>query len=113
MMVCLDTSPVIWGVQQDAKDHQRPMIKRMRRYLKHCAEHNIQLMVPVPVMEGVSGRLPDLGASQTATEIGGTFFSSCIDVHAGMIAAEIESNRERAKAILASGTVDRPFFVEN
>ena len=49
-MICLDTSPVIWGVQSTANKSQTELISRMGAYLRYLKETRIPIMVPSPVV---------------------------------------------------------------
>lgn len=48
--ICFDTTPLIWGVRNDASPGQEHMIERTRRYVQHLTENRYAVMVPSPVV---------------------------------------------------------------
>ena len=49
-MICLDTQPVLWGIQAFASEGQEAMINRTRAFLKDISEKGEQIMIPSPVV---------------------------------------------------------------
>jgi predicted nucleic acid-binding protein len=48
--ICMDTSPLIWGIRGDATRTQEHMIPRARAFIDHLSEHKYAIMVPSPVI---------------------------------------------------------------
>ncbi len=66
-MICLDTTPLIWGVQGIADKSQTGMIARTKRYLRFLRSVNERIIVPTPVMiEYLSGFPAEEQAAQIA-----------------------------------------------
>jgi predicted nucleic acid-binding protein len=48
--ICLDTTPMIWGVREDADNDDFHMIERTKLYIKKISEAGFAIMVPSPVV---------------------------------------------------------------
>lgn len=99
-MVCFDTGPLIWGIQQRAHSSQQVMVDRTRRYIQHLSEENKRIMIPAPVMaEYLAGFSDEVERETQAQLLQKVFFIASFDVKAAQIAAEIESNRTLVKQV--------------
>lgn len=48
--ICFDTTPVIWGIREDADDGDFHMIERTKKYIKKISEDGYAIMIPSPVV---------------------------------------------------------------
>lgn len=48
--VCFDTTPLIWGVREDAEDEDFHMIHHTKNYIKSLSDSGHAIMVPSPVV---------------------------------------------------------------
>lgn len=49
-VICFDTTPMIWGVRENADPGMEHMIERTKLYIKHIQEQRFAVMVPAPVV---------------------------------------------------------------
>ena len=102
-MICLDTSPVIWGVQSTANKSQTELISRMGAYLRYLKETRIPIMVPSPV---VFEYLVPFNKEEKPVQIElieRLFIVPSFDLAAAAIAAELTGNKALLKDLQDQG----------
>src|SRR5438105_3162599 len=93
-MICLDTAPVIWGVQGVARAGQEPMIEKTKRYIAHLDKTGKRIMIPTPVLsEYLMGFNPTEQDAQLRL-LERHFFLPSLDVPAAALAAKILQDAE-------------------
>lgn len=100
-MICFDTMVVIWGVQGIARQAQRPMIARTKRYIRYLSEKRVQIAIPTPVLFEYLVPFSAEQARAQAEVIEQSFYVPSFDLPASALAAEILRNRELVDAIRA------------
>ena len=106
-MICFDTSPIIWGVQGEAKSTQSDMVIRTKRYIKHLAEKKERIMIPTPALTEYLLHFPPDEQQKQRQIIEGSFIVPAFDIRASVVAAELLGNTELFQRIIDSGELDK------
>ncbi len=88
-MICLDTTPLIWGMQVDehADEYKRTCMERTKAYLDVLAKARTMIMLPTPVvMEYLTG-IPESAHVETLRQLRTFFQIYPFDELASLIAA--------------------------
>ena len=93
-MICLDTQPVLWGIQAFASEGQEAMINRTRAFLKDISEKGEQIMIPSPVVLESLLTLSDEEIEKQQELLQSRFFIASFDLPASVEAASLLNNRE-------------------
>lgn len=92
-MICLDTSPVIWGVQGVGSSGQEEMPQRMAAFLRKLAEEGTDVMIPAPVVQEYLVIFGDDQREEQQDLIQRSFVVLSLDWRAAAKAAELEHDR--------------------
>lgn len=96
MIVCLETSPLIWLVQGAAKSGQQGLIPRVTEYVRRAQQAGDRIAVPAPVLfEFLAGIPQPSGRQSVAQFIQASFVVPPFDARAAALAAELQADRER------------------
>lgn len=106
-MICFDTSPIIWGVQGEAKSTQSDMVIRTKRYIKYLADKKERIMIPTPALTEYLLHFPPEEQQKQRQIIEGSFIVPAFDIHASVVAAELLGNTELVQNIVAKGDIDK------
>lgn len=102
-MICLDTQPVLWGIQAFASEGQEAMINRTRAFLKDISEKGEQIMIPSPVVLESLLTLSDEEIEKQQELLQSRFFIASFDLPASVEAASLLNNREVIQNLRDSG----------
>lgn len=102
-MICLDTQPVLWGIQAFASEGQEAMINRTRAFLKDISEKGEQIMIPSPVVLESLLTLSDEEIEKQQELLQRRFFIASFDLPASVEAASLLNNREVIQNLRDSG----------
>lgn len=102
-MICLDTQPVLWGIQAFASEGQEAMINRTRAFLKDISEKGEQIMIPSPVVLESLLTLSDEEIEKQQELLQSRFFIASFDLPASIEAASLLNNREVFQNLRDSG----------
>ena len=102
-MICLDTQPVLWGIQAFASEGQEVMINRTRAFLKDISEKGEQIMIPSPVVLESLLTLSDEEIEKQQELLQSRFFIASFDLPASVEAASLLNNREVIQKLRDSG----------
>ena len=102
-MICLDTQPVLWGIQAFASEGQEAMINRTRAFLKDISEKGEQIMIPSPVVLESLLTLSDEEIEKQQELLQSRFFIASFDLPASVEAASLLNNREVIQKLRDSG----------
>ncbi len=102
-MICLDTQPVLWGIQTFASEGQEAMINRTRAFLKDISEKGEQIMIPSPVVLESLLTLSDEEIEKQQELLQSRFFIASFDLPASVEAASLLNNREVIQNLRDSG----------
>lgn len=106
MMICLDTSILIWGVRGFASRTQEDEIVKAERYIKWLAIKNKQVIIPAIVLsEYLVGANATELHDRTIFEKG--FQIAPFDVPAAMIAADLARDIDLIKTVAKDHNIDR------
>ena len=106
-MICFDTHVLIWGVQKTAKAGQEHLVERTQRYIRHLDQQNKQIMIPAPVVGEYLSHFNGSDLTKQKELIQRYFFVPSLDIHAAMIQAEIEGDRDLLKHIRSGSGLRR------
>ena len=93
-MICLDTQPVLWGIQAFASEGQEAMINRTRAFLKDLSEKGKQIMIPSPVVLESLLTLSEKEMLKQQAILQSRFFVPSFDLPASVEAANLLNNRD-------------------
>ena len=93
-VICLDTQPVLWGIQAFASESQEAMINRTRAFLNDLSEKGEKIMIPSPVVFESLLTLSDEEMQKQRAILQSRFFVSSFDLPASIEAASLLNNRE-------------------
>ncbi len=102
-MICLDTQPVLWGIQAFASEGQKAMINRTRAFLKDISEKGEQIMIPSPVVLESLLTLSDEDMQKQQELLQSRFFIASFDLPASVEAASLLNNRKVIQNLRDSG----------
>ena len=102
-MICLDTQPVLWGIQAFASEGQEAMINRTRAFLKDISEKGEQIIIPSPVVLESLLTLSDEEIEKQQELLQSRFFIASFDLPASVEAASLLNNREVIQNLRDSG----------
>lgn len=101
-MYCLDTALLIWGIQGKAKKSQSDMPARTRRFMGHCRQLRIPLIVPTPVWAEFLALIPPDEHEQYRVLLEKGFILAPFDVPAAELAATLEYENQQFKDLQAA-----------
>ena len=93
-VICLDTQPVLWGIQSFASEGEGAMINRTRAFLNDLSEKGEQIMIPSPVVLESLLTLSDEEMQKQRAILQSRFFIPSFDLPASVEAASLLNNRE-------------------
>jgi predicted nucleic acid-binding protein len=94
-MICLDTSPVIWAIQNASRAGADPLVTRAAHYIQRAGE---ALAIPAPVLLEYLAGLPVDRHAESLRILEGNFLIPAFDTKAACVAAEIQADRARFRA---------------
>ncbi len=107
-MICLDTSPVIWAVQQTTRAGDEHLLTRTLEYLRAAGEAGEAVAIPAPVLFEFLAGLPVERHAESRRVIEVNFLVPAFDTRAACLAAEIQVDRVRFNAAVAAAGGRQP-----
>lgn len=97
-MICLDTSPVIWAIQNASRAGTDPLVTRAAHYIRRASEAGEALAIPAPVLFEYLAGLPVDRHAESRRILEGNFLVPAFDTKAACVAAEIQADRARFRS---------------
>lgn len=106
MIVCLDTSVLIWGVRGVSEPHDAHQVPKAQALIAKLDSEGANVIIPIPVAIEYISRSAHPERELEALARG--FELHALDIPAALAAAKIEGDREAFKQAQGLGAVARP-----
>lgn len=90
-MICLDTLPLIWGVQGAGRPSQSHMVERTRGYLRDLETRGQSVLIPAPVLYEYLLNFPPEAQKEQLVILQRQFIVGSLDLRAACLAAELQA----------------------
>lgn len=92
-MICLDTTPLLWGMKTDIdpENVNYGKIIRVKAYLDHLSEQKERVMIPTPVLAEYLTLIPHAQHANEIAQISDLFYIFPFDNKAASIAAQLHN----------------------